>query len=130
MSRKIKFMAFQISRKKMYQVGNICLRNDFIGVTALNISKNESGDTIGINCFDTDTYEFELLEYIGIEDMYGNEIYENFILEHRNQNIFQVIHLNGRFVAKHNKKDFEITITGNDFKIIGNIYENPELLLG
>lgn len=65
--------------------------------------------------------EFELMQYTGLKDRYSKEIYEGDILLLGHDRIVEV------------KWDTEIAgfcpfITWEAYEIIGNIYENPELI--
>ena len=82
--------------------------------------------------------EFERVDYTGLRDKNGTEIYEGDILV-SGKNYWRVVFLTGGFVMSRIKKsdNTEVPNTAtlsyfiNDaVKIIGNIYENPELLEG
>ena len=86
--------------------------------------------------------EYELLEYTGLKDKNGKEIYEGDILVGINRNniemIAEVFFMDGcfqikqgfRFPAEDQRKDYFLRgiFDGKELEVIGNIYENPELL--
>ena len=76
--------------------------------------------------------EIELMEYTGLKDMKGKEIYEGDIIKFLN-GIFEVIWCNEKasFMLKNKEyKEFLNFIyeNNNGMEIVGNIYENPELM--
>ena len=131
--REIKFRAWKHSSKKMYFVTNMIWKEDWIGVN--------STDSIGINYVDNHCpNEYELMQYTGLKDKNGVEIYEGDILQHSykpigktepNVRIFKVVFGDGAF-QQYEPGDAEnaldIWYEWFELEIIGNIYENPELL--
>ena len=78
--------------------------------------------------------DFNLMQYTGLKDMRGKEIYEGDVLfESFGERYYKVVFENGSFRAEF-EGDFEehsfdlIDIVAQGCKIVGNIYENPELL--
>lgn len=84
-----------------------------------------------------DQIEYEVLQYTGLKDKNGKEIYEGDIVEvifSGKLRIFQVVFdlseldfkaTNGK---EHYGNNFEYLTCCDEVRIIGNIYENPELL--
>jgi uncharacterized phage protein (TIGR01671 family) len=81
------------------------------------------------------------MQYTGLKDIKGKEIYEGDIIKyHRHQGAYyesEVINKIGvivweddkcSFKIKHNGGDTEKLFTSHCVEVIGNIYENPELL--
>lgn len=116
MNREIKFKGWEIDTKNFIKDGfsisqdGLCLYDD-----------NENEYEIKNN--------YEIIQYIGINDINGKEIYEGDIIESKN----------GYGVVKFEAGHFfieSIKIYNNYCSIlywdtiIGNIYENPELLKG
>lgn len=94
---------------------------------------------------DRQTNNFELMQFTGLKDKKGKEIYEgDLIKKDHHQEIFEVIFcLKGHFAGSFCLKNRETgNLTGfsqesiwmpsdapkNFDEVIGNIYENPELL--
>lgn len=105
----------------------------FSGVFVININ----GDILG---FDAETKSFEYLnekdyvmqQFTGLKDKNGKEIYCGDIIKlggetiiFNNQRIFEVKFGDGRFYLSGYRY---ITDVSGSCKIIGNIFENPELI--
>jgi hypothetical protein len=81
---------------------------------------------------------YEVMQYTGLRDKNGKEIYEGDIAQHRIKGIRTVVFRDGAFRTKRLKpvagesEDafFFYECTGKDWEVIGSIYENPELLQG
>lgn len=78
--------------------------------------------------------DIELMQYTGLKDKNNKEIYESDILfESFREEYYKVVFENGSFKAEF-KGDFEeysfdlIDVVAQGCEIIGNIYENPELI--
>ena len=78
--------------------------------------------------------DFNLMQYTELKDMRGKEIYEgDILLDGNNKKPYKVIFENGSFRAEF-EGDFEeysfdlIDVVAQGCEVVGNIYENPELL--
>lgn len=123
--REIKFRAWGIDRGKMHDVYNIAFHESY-GYKAITSEQPLNVNTTFIN-----KEEFILMQFTGLKDKKGVEIYEGDILKlptFNNQGWFKkavVTFEDGSFqcdcnlVSKYNVEHIEV---------IGNIYENPELL--
>ena len=71
---------------------------------------------------------YEVMQYIGLEDKNGRKIYEGDIVKTK-EHIGQIIYSKGVFFIDV-KGDFYLPIynVSEFMEVIGNIYENPELL--
>lgn len=107
--REIKFRAWDATSKKMWWP-------DAIAADGRNIALvNEFG------VHTTDTQHDILMQFTGLHDKDGKEIYEGDIVRHAHGD-FEVSWLNvgwTPFMSWH---------SGDQYEVIGNIYENPELI--
>ena len=78
--------------------------------------------------------DIELMQYTGLKDMKGKEIYEGDILfESFGEKYYKVVFENGSFRAEF-EGDFEehsfdlIDVVAQGCELVGNIYESPELI--
>lgn len=135
MSREIKFRAWikKGCESKMGEVTSINLDEGYINYIVCN-EQNEI-EIIGLAYLD----EYILLQYTGLKDKNGKEIYEGDILKYNfpydgklkhtspvtyleTQASFGVIDFYGNNIPLYDIP------ANNCFEIIGNIYENPEFL--
>ena len=78
----------------------------------------------------------ELMQYTGLKDKNGVEIYEGDIIKAENHkpSTYEIKFIEGGFCATRNDDDYQIDINlfypsvGCMIEVIGNIYKNPELL--
>jgi uncharacterized phage protein (TIGR01671 family) len=124
---RFKFRAWDKSQNKMYQVRGINFDNEDLW---LKINETQ---IMGANLF-----EVELMQYTGLKDKNGTEIYEGDIVKYTSElenGIFEVKYGNCRFYGLWIEANFMGITTdlfylgcSNELEVIGNIYENPELL--
>lgn len=128
MNREIKFRAWHKDLKKMFKIGQITLEEG-----TWNFEPNDRG-FIGMSI----PYQpsFVLMQYTGLHDKNGKEIYEGDIVGDNKI----------KWIVKWNKHrmgfslyptteqlydEMPINVENKlGFKILGNIYDNPELLVG
>ena len=128
MNREIKFRAWHKNLKKMFKIGQITLEKG-----TWNFEPNDR-DFIGMSIpFQP---SFVLMQYTGLHDKNGKEIYEGDIVGDNKI----------KWIVKWNKHrmgfslyptteqlydEMPINVENKlGFKILGNIYDNPELLGG
>lgn len=128
MNREIKFRIWDIENKEMLKVQELDFEPTFYG-GRIAIRPDQYNDYF-------DTEDMILMQYTGLHDKNGKEIYEGDIIEITRQCIWEngvVIFLNGCFFTKVNETLLplhESEINNFKLKVIGNIYDNPELLGG
>jgi len=125
--REIKFRAFIKGKKETAKVNAIDFSLEKVRASYYD---KELKNII------TETYNFdeiELMQYTGLKDKEGEEIYKKDILKISNSEVGKVEFINGSFyfLAFPLKDDIRIASyfwNQVGVEVIGNIYENPELL--
>lgn len=122
--RKIKFRAWHKEKKIMGEV---------LGIDILHKEIFFSNEDV--DCYEhTDFKDIELMEYTGLKDKNNKEIYEGDILsDGNNEKPYKVIFENGSFRAEFEgyfeEHSFDlIDVVAQGCEVVGNIYENPELI--
>ena len=122
--REIKFRAWDSFNKRM------CRGNEYKVTFAGAI----------LNSCDIDmVHQLKLLQYTGVKDKNGKEIYEGDIIDYgyySKEDDTEDLSRPMRFVAKWSQEDSGFVANGRlmtryqyyAFPVIGNIYENPDLL--
>ena len=125
--REIKFRAWIKEKKAIFEVILI----DYV-TKKVTYLLERVGHFLSIR--DAKFNDVEFMQYTGLEDKNGKEIYEGDILfESFGERYYKVVFENGSFRAEF-KGDFEeysfdlIDVVAQGCEVLGNIYENPELL--
>lgn len=115
--REIKFRAWDKLNKEMFNVEIIDFQERKLYKDSVSYCKFEN---------------IELMQYTGLKDMKGKEIYEGDIVTLHNGKYKVIFNTEeARFVLRDDEFELEIPFTNNNSKrmeIVGNIYENSELL--
>ena len=135
MSRDIKFRIYDTDEKEMFYQEDI----DYIDINNEIAYINQDGG--GYDYLIDFVYgDGKLMQYTGLKDKNGKEIYEGDILGRHEYWPIRIEYDKGCFMVRdldkvrYNNLILNVPICNfesiNDWKVIGNIYENPELLEG
>ena len=123
--REIKFRAWVKEKKAIFEV--VLINYVTKKVTYL---LERVGHLLSIR--DAKFNDVELMQYTGLKDKNNKEIYDGDIIFLHGSKYKVIFKTEGaRFVLRNNEFELEITFINNNNKrmeIIGNIYENPELM--
>lgn len=134
--REIKFRVWNKFERKMYKVGEIKW-NCFLENTNISVFIHDSllcGYTKKHSSEECDTAALELMQYTGLKDKNGKEIYEGDIVE------FYEVGRMWKAKIGYDSGAFTVDFGGSFtflcgcytedslFEVIGNIYDNKELL--
>lgn len=130
--REIQFRVWYPEKQKMYEVAKVDMWGDQDQATCDLAAIDEE-------LFDIYLHEVETMQYTGLKDKNGTEIYDSDLLTDMVGDIFEVFYNTAhcaymaKYVrAKHAEKKRGYFRLGDQcsltIAVIGNIWENPELL--
>lgn len=122
MNRVIKFRAWDESVNQMFALNGI-KQHPTIG-DMFRIDYFEDADNVPV-------FKSQVMQYTGLKDKNGVEIFEADIYHHGDINInYKVIFDGGQFIGNQvgNSSLSGLTYWLDRIEVIGNIYENPELI--
>ena len=133
--RDIKFRAWDKRTKRLYQVQTLQFygTNNTVDACWTNGVDFDGESTLGEPELNN-LHNLELMQYTGMKDVKGVEIYEGDVLFHPLQGRRKVYYPYSERVASYGLRDidngFGSTLQDSHaiWEVIGNIYENPELL--
>ena len=121
--REIKFRVWDKEEDVMYQNGSFTLEvlGKFVSVY------------VKAKPYIRELIDYKLMQYTGLKDKNGKEIYEGDIVKFRNKYISKVEYSNTQgFIVRFKQAGLHHCInifsTDSDIEVIGNIYENEDLL--
>lgn len=118
--KNVKFKAYIKDENKVVDVKELSFKYDEVVY--------ESGRYTEVRRF----RDVELLQSTGLKDDFGNELFEGYIFESRFSEIKYVVYWDDKlasfWIRGESKEHPLYTLTPFHPRILGNIYENPELL--
>jgi len=126
MKREIKFRAWDVKNQTWIDINGLSI---WFGLHP------DSGSVYGVteqgNLREYPINEVALMQYTGIKDRNGVEIYEGDIIKVASNAVATIIYFTpyAQFIGQQGNFLMDLN-DGNRYEVIGNIYENPELLKG
>ena len=117
--REIKFRVWDTFWETMYSVQKIHLENNKASAYCYTDWGDESCLVEGVG---------SIMQYTGVNDIGGEEIYERDILRDKFGEYYLVKLVDGEFVAEADGEMYDLEDVAGIAGIISNIYENPELV--
>ena len=123
----IKFRAWIKSLKWMCDVTNISFDSKFVDIC-------QQGDTERCTEMSVEFDEITLMQSTGLKDKNGKEIFEGDIVKmakdvYSEPTYYEVVrHRGGAYRLESKQHGCELWLRHADCEIVGNVYENPELL--
>lgn len=123
MNREIKFRIWDIENKEMLKVQELDFEPTFYG-GRIAIRPDQYNDYF-------DTEDMILMQYTGLHDKNEKEIYEGDIVKYENMT-GKIMFFNGSFIMSNfeETEEWELGVINEELEIMGNIYDNPELIGG
>jgi len=126
----VKYRAWDYKEKRMVKVLAIDWEHQTISYEA---DINHEGMSGFERCYHQPLENFELLQFTGVKDKNGQEIYEGDILKNSFGSLYEVKWVSSMtsFMCSPLKVVYEVRHLDNlDTEVVGNVFENTELLRG
>ncbi len=123
--REIKFRAWDNDIKKMYPVSTL----DSDGKLTFTHHALPEDTQAGTDC--RHLINYELMQFTGLHDSKGKEIWEGDLIKNASRNevkLHEVRWMDGKFLGVYGRLAYDLYCEVREIEVIGNIYENPELL--
>jgi len=104
---------------------------DGTGMYFGGFSIHATGKFIDESWYHEEGQEYPVMQFTGLRDKNGAEMYESDIIEDADSGSLWVVKFDdrGSFVASFaGDMDLSVMLDDYNFKVIGNLYKNPELL--
>ena len=91
-------------------------------------------DGVAIDWSEDHYEEWVVMQFTGLKDKNGKEIYEGDIAKEPDEDMATIVYIRDTFMADyklipiHYARKLNISHVWEDLEVIGNIYENPELI--
>ena len=122
-----KFRAWHNELGRMMSISDMWFNVDSLGEIGLN-------DTIMNDYISVSPDEIELMQSTGLKDKNGKEIFEGDVVKmakdvYSEPTYYEVVrHRGGAYRLESKQHGCELWLRHTDCEIVGNVYENPELL--
>lgn len=137
--RPIKFRAWNTTIKKMGMVKTLNLVGRMSEIDFGLENPDEGWRRLARAVFGAKHSETTFMQFTGIKDKNGKDIYESDLVYWKqspggllpadeNYYVCQIIWGDSAWECKHLTSESKFTFSGNHMEVIGNIYENKELL--
>lgn len=118
--KEIKFRAWDSSTEEMVDFGDLLCKQGHFDALVNTLAT-------GTAAYNSESQTYILMQYTGLKDRHGVEIYEGDIIRIKNNHGYFI----KKSVAWNNGnrwQGFRVGKGDREIEVIGNVYENPELL--